>query len=88
MPKIVCSECQVEFRPTTNGVKVIEYASFGPYKIWEADEWECPKCLALVVTGFAQEPRAEHFEDGFDDLLSRFKKSCPNLIRHDFEHWA
>lgn len=53
---IVCSNCQVEFKSSKNGVEVVDYTSFGPYKIWEADEWECPGCHTEVITGFADRP--------------------------------
>lgn len=52
---IVCSGCKVEFRCAKNGVEVVDYASFGPYKIWEADEWECPSCHVRIITGFSDE---------------------------------
>ncbi len=66
----VCSKCEVEFRPSKNGVEVVDYASFGPYKIWEADEWECPSCHTKVITGFADRPiHVNTLHDGGDGIM-------------------
>jgi len=83
MSKIVCSTCEVEYRPYVNGVSVIEYSANGPYKLWQADEWECPNCLQRVVTGFANEPIRSHapgFPVELADVLDH-----PELVRYDFE---
>jgi len=53
----VCVPCQVEMRPKRNGVIVEEHREEGkPYKIWEADLWECPKCHHECILGFADRP--------------------------------
>lgn len=85
--KLVCSKCKIELRPKTNGVKVVEYAGFGPYKIWEADEWECRNCGSTVITGFAQFPIAEHFQPNFSKILQELTENpqTKNLIRFDYE---
>lgn len=44
--KLLCSKCRIEYKPVHNVVLVVEYAAFGPYKLWEADEWACPSCGA------------------------------------------
>jgi hypothetical protein len=73
MPKILCPECQVEFRLETNGVKVKETFQAGQqvYRIWDADLWRCPRCGIQVVAGFGNRPLAEHFEDNFKEVLAR-----------------
>jgi hypothetical protein len=75
MPKLICINCQCELKPETNGVIVVEMASFGPYKVWSADLLKCPGCGVEIVSGFADQPiRADHyakdFPDWFDELLS------------------
>lgn len=82
MPKLVCTKCQVELKPETNGVKVIEMASFGPYKIWNADLWKCRGCGLEIVSGFAHEPIAEHFQPTFPQEL---EKIVGGKIYYDFE---
>jgi hypothetical protein len=70
MPKLVCVKCQIELRPSVNGVTVIEMASFGPYKVWAADEWECPGCGQKIISGFSNEPiRQDHYADDFPQWL-------------------
>lgn len=53
---LVCTNCEIEFRPFKNGVELVDYAEYGPYKMWEADEWQCPSCHVKVITGFAEQP--------------------------------
>ncbi len=62
--RIVCGPCQVEFQCFKNGVLLVDYASFGAYKSWEADEWRCPNCGTKIITGFADRPD-HHIDPGF-----------------------
>lgn len=46
-----------------NGVTVEELLEDGgPYKLWDADLYECPECGIEVFTGFAKQPLAEHYQ--------------------------
>lgn len=85
-PFYVCAKCNIkyepknnisatEMRPKKNGVHVIEMADFGPYKVWLADLWECPKCRHRVIAMFGLEPLAEHYEDNFAGILEMAKAS-------------
>lgn len=66
MTKLVCVACQCELKPETNGTTVIETASFGPYKVWNADTWKCPGCGVEIVAGFNELPlRQDHYADDF-----------------------
>jgi hypothetical protein len=85
MAKLVCVACEIELMPEVNGTLVIETASFGPYKVWDADTWKCPKCGVEVVTGFGQRPLMEHFEDGFVEWPED-KKAQAKKIVYDNEH--
>ena len=80
MAKLVCAKCECELRPETNGVGVIETASFGPYKIWDADLWKCPGCGIEIVAGFGQRPIAQHFEEDFDKELKVVKETRPRVL--------
>lgn len=59
----VCRKCQREFRPQTIGVRVLDMAEFGPYKLWMADVYQCPVCGAEIVYGFADKPFAQAGDD-------------------------
>lgn len=61
----ICAKCQIELRPKTNGVYVLERATFGPYALWVADLWHCPGCGLEVILGFAPKPFAEHYQADF-----------------------
>ena len=68
MPRIVCVKCEVKFKPKRNGVHVVETFGVGsdePYKLWQADLWECPQCGAEVVSGFANREYAQHYQENF-----------------------
>jgi hypothetical protein len=80
MPKLVCIPCEVELKPSENGVYVVEMASFGPYKICSADAWICPKCDNEIVAGFGYEAMKEHFQTGFTELLEKIKASKSRVI--------
>jgi len=86
-PFYVCAKCEnkyvprttglgSELRPEKNHVYVIEMADFGPYKVWFADLWMCPKCGHKVIAGFALECIAEHYQDGFREVLEKAKASA------------
>jgi len=72
----VCVECRVEMRPETNGIGVLDMANFGPYKIWHADKWKCPKCGYEIVMGFGSMAVAEHYEDSFEGLVDAFRQQA------------
>ena len=80
MPKMVCVTCEVELKPLENSVLVIEMASFGPYKVWNADVWKCPKCFHKTVAGFGNSPIHEHYEDGFAEWLETEKASGRRIV--------
>ena len=86
MPKMVCVKCEVEFKPETNGVKVLELMNHNQdvYKIWDTDKWKCPICGTEVIAGFAQAPLAEHFENGFKEFLLKIRKN--NEVVYDLEY--
>ena len=72
--KPVCSQCQIELRPHKNGVEVIDYNDNGPYELWFADEWACPKCGVKIVLGFGDGPAFSHFDPGFLAHIDRVRQ--------------
>lgn len=67
--KPVCVSCQLEYEPEKNGVALLDYASFGPYKLWEADKWKCKGCGHEIITGFTKQAYSEHYKSGFQDTI-------------------
>ena len=85
MSKMVCVTCQVELRCETNGTTVIETASFGPYKVWDADTWKCPKCGVEIIAGFGNKPiREDHYAEDFPAWLEKYK-GMARRIEYDNE---
>jgi len=84
MPKLVCVPCHTELKPETSGTLVVENASFGPYKVWNADTWKCPVCGHEVVAGFANAPIMEHYEMGFEEMLAEAKMRSKR-VEYDYE---
>ena len=81
MTKLVCVSCETELRPQDNGTIVIETASFGPYKVWNADTWKCPYCGIEIVAGFGNAPmREDHWKDDFAEWLEKIKASTRRIV--------
>jgi hypothetical protein len=83
-PFYVCAKCEnehvpsglgSEMKPERNGVYVIEMADFGPYKIWMADLWICPKCGHKVIAGFGVTCIVEHYQPNFAGWLESARAS-------------
>jgi hypothetical protein len=84
MPKMVCPDCQCEYKVLKNGVYVIEMASLLPYKIWTADLWKCPDCNKEIVAGFAREA-LEHYELDFNQYLESITEDDKVMVIYDYE---
>lgn len=65
IPRVVCSVCRVPMVPTQNGVSVEALSAIGSYYKIEADVYSCPECAIEVITGFADRPYAEQFQEGY-----------------------
>lgn len=70
----VCVKCQVEMRCKESGVGCLDMANFGPYKLWDSDLYECPKCGYQVLTGFGDHAISEHYEIDFRRLVAAYKR--------------
>jgi hypothetical protein len=66
--KPVCASCELDMKPLKNGAYVEYMASFGPYKIHQADLWQCQCCGAKVLVGIGATAIAEHFQDNYAEL--------------------
>jgi hypothetical protein len=56
-----------------NGVTTEELTEDGtPYKKWQADLLQCPRCGFQVLTGFGYKPLAHSFEEKYDRFPTRF----------------
>ncbi len=78
MRGLACVPCGKFFRIVKNGFIVEEGmpnerdGTWGPYKLWRADLYICPSCGTKVVTGFAANPFAEHFEDRYKEQAEKY----------------
>lgn len=69
----VCKKCHCEMRPETNGVGVLDMADWGPYKLFDADLWKCPKCGIEVVGGFGNGPISAHYIPNFQAMIKKYE---------------
>jgi len=77
----ICVKCQVEMRPETNGVGLLDMfeeptgsrTKYSPYKLWDADLYKCPTCGHEIVTGFGQNPISEHYQQNFDHTVNSYR---------------
>ena len=82
MPKLVCVKCEVGLKIEKNGVIVKEMFQNNTriYKLWETDKWKCPVCGAEIISGFAQYPFAEHFNDDCEAIVSKAIASGKEVV--------
>jgi len=71
----VCAKCSCELRPEKNGVGVLDMAEFGPYELYDADLWRCPKCGMEVVGGFGYNSISRHSDPDFQNMIEHYKKT-------------
>jgi hypothetical protein len=63
---------------TRNGVTVEELLADGaPYKLWDADRYECVECGQTVITGFGRIPLVEHWETEYQRMRDRLGPIYP-----------
>jgi hypothetical protein len=81
MIKPVCVKCQRFFRPKKNGIRLLEGRPIDnakpgveeahnwlPYKVWQADLWECNGCGATIVHGSGKLPIWEDYKGPLPEL--------------------
>ncbi len=85
MPKLVCVQCELEYKIAVTGNYVIEMFCDPPepYKIFNGDRWECPGCGHQIIAGFALDPLAEHFQDKFSGLLNKIFESKDTIYCYE-----
>ena len=78
---VLCG-CGRFMRVKQNSVTVEELLEDGaPYKLWDADLWECPECGVEIVTGFACEPLAEHYQPDYQTWRTTLAPIWPGRCR-------
>lgn len=78
---ILCG-CGRFMRVKKNSVTVEELLEDGaPYKLWDADLWECPECGVEVVAGFGKTPFAEHWQPTYAEQRARLEPILPGRCR-------
>ena len=53
----------------------------GPYKLWDADLYECVECGVEIITGFGQAPLAEHWHEDYARFRARLAPVYPGRCR-------
>lgn len=79
----VCAMCEIEMIPKMNGVGVLDMAKSIPYKVWDADLWQCPSCVHEIVVGFGCQPIAHWYEECFNRVLAGYERSSQLIISRD-----
>ena len=73
LSNVFCANCKVFMKTKAIGVIVEETMDDGkPYKLWSADLFECPSCMTQIITRFATNPIAEHFEERYAALSKAY----------------
>jgi hypothetical protein len=78
---VLCG-CGRFMRVKQNSVTVEELLEDGgPYKLWDADLWECVECGTEIITGFGQLPIAEHYQPTYPAQRERLAPIYPGRCR-------
>ena len=70
----VCTRCCCELHPEKNGVGVLDTNDNGPYELFDADLWKCPKCGIEVVGGFGCGPISAHYQPDFKKQIAFYQE--------------
>jgi hypothetical protein len=74
---VLCG-CGRFMRVKQNSVTVEEFLEDGsPYKLWDADLWECVECGVEIITGFGRAPLAESWQDSYAVQRARLAPIVP-----------
>lgn len=75
---LLCARCGRFCRCLKNSISVEELDETGaPYRIWDADLFECPSCRHEVISGFAREPLAESWQPSYAAQRARLAERGP-----------
>lgn len=67
---MVCMSCGVKMELLKIGVPAMPVGKVGPYEIYSADLYGCPKCGASVLSDFGSQPYGK-----YDDRDEAFRKT-------------
>jgi len=54
-----------------------------PYRLWDADLYECPECGVEIITGFGRGPFAEHYQPDYAAQRARLAPIYPGRCREE-----
>jgi hypothetical protein len=81
--------CGRFMRVKQNSVTVEELLEDGgPYKLWDADLFECVECGVEIITGFGARPFAEHWQPSYAEQRDRLAPIYPGRCRPEGEDGA
>ena len=74
----VCTKCNRELHPETNGVGVLDMFrpsdsdKAEPYELYDADKWKCPQCGMEVIGGFGEGCVSAHYKNDFQNMIDSY----------------
>lgn len=81
-PGYACVPCKTYLRPRKNDIYVLEtMSSDEPYRIWNADLWECPDCGHQVILGYGTNHISEHYEPEFASWMKQVTHTILGNLR-------
>lgn len=94
MAHLACLKCKKFYRCIKNGYyfeegmpggsaikeQIDPGTGWGPYKLFVGDLYECPDCKAQVITGWSNQPLAEHFQG---DEYRKWRERVQPKVRID-----
>ncbi len=73
--RVICTNCGCDFRNLKSGVLIKELFQKDKevYRIWMADLLQCPGCKSTIISRFADNPVAEHWNK---EKMAAVLKQC------------
>jgi predicted RNA-binding Zn-ribbon protein involved in translation (DUF1610 family) len=68
----ICVSCGLEYRTVLNGA-LVTYEWLNPprpFEVYSADMLQCPDCGHEIISGIANKPLLQHYEQDFLDNLA------------------
>jgi hypothetical protein len=79
---VLCVRCGRFCDVKKNSVTVEELLADGaPYKLWDADLYQCPECGTEIITGFGRREFAEHWQPNYAEQRARLAPIYPGRCR-------
>lgn len=84
MAVLICPACHVQMKTTKIGQPVELMTVDGPYQLFMADQYGCPKCGHEVISSLGPAPISEHYRPEYPEIRARLEAAESPVV----QYWA